>query len=69
MGFAYPELTLSSSEEEPAAEKVLYVVNQAEQPEKVHHHPWWDHRQGWKNLLNNLRLIIQPYVYHCLLYG
>ena len=23
-------------------------------------HPWWDNQSGWKNLLNNLRLIIQP---------
>jgi hypothetical protein len=26
-------------------------------------HPWWDEKKGWKNLLNNLRLIIQPFVY------
>lgn len=25
-------------------------------------HPWWDNQRGWKNLLNNLRLIIQPLV-------
>jgi SRSO17 transposase len=25
-------------------------------------HPWWDHHQGWKDLLNNLRLIIQPFI-------
>jgi hypothetical protein len=25
-------------------------------------HPWWDNQGGWKNLLNNLRLIIQPWV-------
>jgi len=24
-------------------------------------HPWWDNRQGWKNILNNLRLILQPF--------
>ena len=23
-------------------------------------HPWWNNQSGWKNLLNNLRLIIQP---------
>lgn len=23
-------------------------------------HPWWENQGGWKNLLNNLRLIIQP---------
>jgi SRSO17 transposase len=26
-------------------------------------HLWWDEKKGWKNLLNNLRLIIQPFVY------
>ena len=22
---------------------------------------WWDEGQGWKNLLNNLRLVLQPF--------
>jgi hypothetical protein len=26
-------------------------------------HKWWDEKRGWKNLLNNLRLIIQPYIF------
>ncbi|GHO63910.1 DDE transposase [Ktedonobacter sp. SOSP1-52] len=30
-------------------------------------HVWWDSRQGWKNLLNNLRLILQPYVFYSLI--
>jgi SRSO17 transposase len=25
-------------------------------------HPWWDKQKGWKNLLNNVRLIIQPLI-------
>ena len=25
-------------------------------------HPWWNNQSGWKSLLNNLRLIIQPLV-------
>lgn len=25
-------------------------------------HPWWNNQGGWKNLLNNLRLIIQPLI-------
>jgi SRSO17 transposase len=33
----------------------------------IHHqvftqHPWWDCQPGWRNLLNNLRLIIQPFI-------
>ena len=30
-------------------------------------HKWGDAGRGWKSMLNNLRLIIQPYVYYCLL--
>jgi SRSO17 transposase len=25
-------------------------------------HPWWDNQGGWKNLLNNLRLVIEPWI-------
>lgn len=25
-------------------------------------HPWWNNQHGWKNVLNNLRLIIQPLI-------
>ncbi|MDX2243916.1 MAG: IS701 family transposase [Leptolyngbyaceae cyanobacterium bins.302] len=25
-------------------------------------HPWWNKQGGWKNLLNNLRLVIQPLI-------
>lgn len=25
-------------------------------------HRWWDNQKGWKNLLNNIRLIIQPLI-------
>jgi SRSO17 transposase len=30
-------------------------------------HPWWDREQGWKPTLNNLRLILQPFILHCLI--
>ncbi len=38
-------------------------INQAPDPivEKFREHQWWDKGQGWKNLLNNLRLVIQPF--------
>jgi hypothetical protein len=26
------------------------------------HHPRWNHQRGWKHLLGNLRLIIQPVI-------
>ena len=32
-------------------------------PDKFLEHELWDFKQGWKNLLNNLHLIIQPFIY------
>ena len=29
---------------------------------KISTHLWWDEGTGWKNLLNNLRLVLQPFV-------
>lgn len=31
-------------------------------PSKLADHPWWDDDNGWKNVLNNLCLIIQPFI-------
>lgn len=31
-------------------------------------HPQWNHESGWKNTLNNLRLIIQPLLLFWLIY-
>ncbi len=31
--------------------------------DKFSTHDWWDSGQGWKNILNNLRLVIQPWVF------
>ena len=43
-------------------------VTQPEDPqEKFHQHKWWDTGKGWKARLNNLRLLIQPYVSYCLI--
>jgi len=30
--------------------------------EKFQNHDWWDEEKGWKNWLNNLRLILQPLI-------
>jgi SRSO17 transposase len=30
-------------------------------------HAWWDDGEGWKHILNNLRLLIQPFCATCLL--
>lgn len=39
----------------------------AEILDKLSQHPWWSQGNGWKHRLNNLQLIIQPYIYYCLL--
>lgn len=31
--------------------------------DKFVNHDWWDSGQGWKNILNNLRIVIQPWVF------
>lgn len=31
--------------------------------DKFSTHDWWDSGQCWKNLLNNLRLVIQPFMF------
>jgi hypothetical protein len=36
-------------------------------PAPLEAHPAWDTRTGWKHHLNNLRLLLQPYVCSCLL--
>lgn len=28
-------------------------------------HPWWELGTNWKSALNNLRLVIQPYIFWC----
>jgi SRSO17 transposase len=30
-------------------------------------HPWWDSDRNWQSAFKNLRLIIQPYIYWCLI--
>ncbi len=34
---------------------------------KLRQHPWWNNISSWNHRLNNLRLILQPYIYYCLL--
>jgi hypothetical protein len=35
---------------------------------KLAQHKYWNQDNGWKNALNNLRLIIQPLLLLCLIY-
>ncbi len=41
---------------------------QSKSKSKFASHPWWDDGLGWKNILNNLRLIIQPFTLFNLIY-
>lgn len=43
-------------------------VSLPKQESKFASHPWWDNGNGWKNILNNLRLIIQPFISFNLIY-
>jgi SRSO17 transposase len=45
----------------------LLEVDTASLADHFPEHPYWDAGTGWKNTLNNLRLILQPYVFYCLL--
>ncbi len=37
--------------------------NPKSKPKIFAEHEWWDENKGWKNLLKNLRLIVQPFIY------
>ncbi len=52
-------LDFSNSQDADSAQSEL--LNQFRQ------HPCWNQVSGWKHRLNNLQLIIQPYIYYCLI--
>lgn len=52
-------LNPSSKHSQDSSEKALL--------EKFEQHPWWSIGDGWKHRLNNLQLIIQPYIFYCLI--
>lgn len=59
---AYTLVSLQSADlAQPATEPV------AGSAAPVATHPQWDHGQGWKPQLNNLRLLLQPFICTCLL--
>ncbi len=35
----------------------------SQEPPEFSQHKWWDFHKGWKSTLNNLRLIVQPYIF------
>jgi hypothetical protein len=52
--FAPPWRDSNSSPVNPSSQLVINLISQ---------HPNWDLSKGWKNFLNNLRLISQPFIY------
>jgi SRSO17 transposase len=66
---AYLLVSLQSLVFQPA-DKELASPRAVEEPtatDRFAEHRWWDSGQGWKNILNNLRLVLQPYIFYCLL--
>jgi hypothetical protein len=60
---SFPCAALQTSHEEPEPPP----AHEATPVDRFPEHPWWDTGHGWKHTLNNLRLILQPSVYFCLL--
>lgn len=40
---------------------------ETETREEFSQHSWWEPGTNWKSALNNLRLILQPYIFWCLI--
>jgi len=62
VSFQCPALQASEQESVPP------TPPPAPEVERFPEHRWWDTGQGWKNVLNNLRLILQPFVFGWLLW-
>ena len=62
---AYLMVSLQSEQLSESKEANLDLANPAK--EEIKKHPWWNQGKGWKNILNNRRLFIQPLCYFNLL--
>ena len=62
---AYLMVSLQSEQLNESPEAPLNRAKTAK--EEIEKHPWWSEGKGWKNILNNLRLFIQPLCYFNLL--
>ena len=62
---AYLMVSLQSEQLNESPEAPLDRAKTAK--EEIEKHPWWSEGKGWKNILNNLRLFIQPLCYFNLL--
>jgi len=60
----WEDITLARNlPEKPDTETQKISLKSNIEPEIYSQHDWWDFAGGWKSTLNNLRLIIQPYVF------
>lgn len=50
------------------SDQIRSSLPQSKSKSKLASHPWWNDELGWKNILNNLRLIIQPFTLFNLIY-
>jgi len=57
-------VTRESVEEESQSLNCVQTQGISQEPLKYSEHEWWNFSGGWKSTLNNLRLIIQPYVFY-----
>ena len=62
---AYLMVSLQSEQLNEFPEALLDRAKTAKK--EIEKHPWWSEGKGWKNILNNLRLFIQPLCYFNLL--
>jgi hypothetical protein len=58
------QVTRESGEEECQSLNCVGPQGISQEPLKYSQHEWWNFCGGWKSTLNNLRLIIQPYVFY-----
>ena len=50
------------------SQQILAATSQSKLKSNLASHTWWDDGKGWKNILNNLRLIIQAFTLFNLIY-
>lgn len=60
---AYLMVSLQSKIFKGADEPKQVTITLDKLERQFRQHQWWDEGQGWKNILNNLRLIIQPVIF------
>jgi hypothetical protein len=58
-------VSLQSEQLSESKKANLDLANSAR--EEIKKHPWWNQSRGWKNILNNLQLFVQPLCYFNLL--